>query len=421
MSHPEFRLEIVATGNELLDGSIYDRHTQYVAQKLGPVGIKLSRLTIIADDPGEMTRAITDAAIRSNVVIVSGGLGPTTDDLSLEVAAKAFGSNLVQSKQAEANVLRLMKRHGRKKMNPGHKKMCLIPEGSKVLSNNAGAAPGVHWQVGDTHLFFLPGPPREFSDVFERHLVPFFKKQKQSQQEHLFLMKVFGKAESELSELVKKMKRPEGVEVGFRTTLPENHIKLIVKASSKQAAQKKIEGLQKQIRKKLGAAIFSETEKEFPEAILERLKKSKQLVAIAESCTGGLASSLLTQVPGSSKVLDRSFVTYSNEAKQAMLGVSKSTLEKYGAVSEQTAKEMAKGALECSKAKSAVAITGVAGPSGGTQKKPVGTIWFAKADSKSVQTRYLKLGFDRQLNQRFSAYFALDWLTREIKPTKTRK
>lgn len=412
----EWRIEFLATGSELLDGSIYDRHTKYLAGQLRPLGFKIARTNIVSDDVNEIHEALVEVTKRSDIVLVSGGLGPTTDDRTLEVAAKCFGSGLVESPRARQNVLRMVKRHKRRKLNDGHRKMFLVPKGSQVIANLAGAAPAVQWDIGDRHLFFLPGPPHEFSNVIEHQFLPWLSKHSPKKSEQLLIFKVFGWAESDLSILMSKIKLPAEVsDVGFRTTLPENHIKIFVQASSRAESLRILKTPIAQIRKQLGSALFTEDSTEsFEASVVRRLIKTKKKIALAESCTGGLVSSMITAVPGSSKTFERGFVTYSNEAKMESLGVSAFSLKKHGAVSEQVAKEMAMGALKNSNANIAISITGIAGPTGGTKSKPVGTVWLGRAEKKSgktnIETKLLRLNYDRHLNQRFTAYVAMDWL-----------
>lgn len=408
-----YRIEVVATGNELLDGSICDRHTQSLAQALAEFGIQIERTQIVRDQDAAIAKALLDAGIQSKVVIVTGGLGPTEDDRTLEVAAKAFGSRLVEDAKAKKNVLTRLKRFNRKVINDGHRKMMLIPKGSKVLNNPEGAAPAVQWDIGDRTYFFLPGVPTEFRYVLQKHLLPWFQKRAGSEGEHRFVYKLLGVPESELNEWTRKQKIPAGVELGFRTHLPENHLKFFVRAKSRAEAQKKVKSLEKKLEKDYGSKVFARDDGSFEDSVLQRLKKQKRKVALAESCTAGLATSMLGSVSGASEVLERSFITYSNESKMELLGVSETTLKKYGAVSAEVAVEMALGALKNSWATVAVSITGIAGPTGGSKKKPVGLIYMARAQKgkSKPEVKELRLGFSRDLNQRMTAYLALDWLS----------
>lgn len=418
MALSDFSVEVVATGDELLDGSISDTHTRRLAEVLAPFGAQIRACHVTRDQDEAIAKALVEAGLRSRVVIVTGGLGPTEDDRSLEVAARSFGSQLVHDARAERNVRARLKRQGRTQLNPGHHKMMRIPQGARALSNPEGAAPAVVWEVGDRTYFFVPGVPSEFEFVLEKHLKPWFKKtfRPSSEAQYRFTFKVFGRRESELNELVKKLMLPSGVLVGFRTSLPENHIKFLVKARSRAAAQKRIRGLESRLRKALGSDLFATDERSFEESILLEAKRRKLKLCFAESCTAGSVSALLGRVSGASNVLERSFVVYSNQSKVELLGVRPESLKKFGAVSEEVAVEMARGALERSRAKVAVSITGVAGPTGGTKTKPVGLIWLARAErgQKRVVTRKLQLSFSRELNQRMSAYTALrfalgDW------------
>ncbi|PIR23804.1 MAG: hypothetical protein COV44_00920 [Deltaproteobacteria bacterium CG11_big_fil_rev_8_21_14_0_20_45_16] len=401
-------IEMLATGNELLDGSISDKHVQNFGGALRQLGLELSSVTIVPDNFEVLRKQLLTSMLRADVLLVSGGLGPTSDDLTLEVAAPTFGSRMTHSARAEANVLARLKRRGLMQLNASHKKMCLIPEGSEVLSNEEGAAPAVAWQIGDKKIFFLPGPPIEFTHVLQQHVLPYLSSVAPKMREYLFVYKIFGWPESELNELMKKFEIPHDVQVGYRTKIPENHIKLFVKASSREMAAERIAKLEGQIVKAVGSKLFARDAISFEEAMLKKFIDQRMTISLAESCTGGLTTSLITSVPGSSKILDRSFITYSNESKVELLGVKATTLEEFGAVSEEVAREMAQGALEHSRASHAAAITGIAGPDGGTPQKPVGTICFAWATKEgSCRSQRVQLSFDRSMNQLYSAYLAL--------------
>ena len=404
----ELLIEVIATGNELLDGTTNDSNTQRLALALKSFGLKIHRTTVVNDSPKDIARVIGEAILRSDVVVISGGLGPTTDDLTLATAANAFGVKMIESHEAKKNVLDRLKK-ARRKSNPGNMKQAWIPEGSKVLRNVEGTAPGIEWKVGDRTLFFLPGVPREFQHLLNKDLIPFFKKYKTPIGKHLITLKIIGHPESEINEWVKKLKLPEGVEVGFRTHLPENHIKFDVLAASEAEARRRLNPIVLKCRKHFGSSLFSETGQSYAENFLQHLLKKKKKMALAESCTGGLASSLVTAVSGSSAIFTHGFVVYANEAKQSLLGVTEKTLQKFGAVSEECAREMAEGALKKSGADIAAAITGIAGPTGGTKQKPVGTVCFAWAQKgkKTISTNRL-FPFDRELNQKSSAYYALE-------------
>lgn len=406
------RIEFLATGNELLDGSIVDTNSQRLAHLLSPFGLSIDRITIVPDRADALTHEFKRLLRSADIVVVSGGLGPTTDDLTLEIAAKAFGKKMIQNKDALKNVTDFLAARGMHRVNASNMKQALIPQTAKVLRNDVGTAPGVGLKIKGTQFYFLPGVPTEFQHLIERYLVPVFDKMKAKKGRHLFIHKVFGVPESELNELLKTIELSPDVELGFRTHFPENHIKFLVEASNRKEAEKKISKTVEILQGKLGRLLFSSDHKTFAEAILEDLKKENTKVAIAESCTGGLVSSMLTQIPGSSQVLDRAFVTYSNEAKAELLGVSSDSLKKHGAVSEEVAREMALGALQKSPlAKVSLAITGIAGPDGGTKEKPVGTIWICVADRKGgIKTKLLHLSRTRKPNQVYSAYLGLQML-----------
>lgn len=401
------KIECIATGNELLDGSICDGHSHHVAGRLRELGLSLSRSTQLPDDEEVLSKAFQEAAARSDIVIVTGGLGPTSDDLSLEVASRSFGAKLVKDAVAEKSVQKRIRVLGRK-LNAGHRKQMWIPQGSKAVLNPEGTAPFVWWKLPQSQFFFLPGVPAEFDFGFENVVLKAIQKLVSgTSKKHLFVFKVFGRAESELNEKMKTLKCPKLVEIGFRTSLPENHIKLWVEAPTQALAEKRISPLRSKLKKELGLSLFSLDGSRLEEVFLKELVSKRKRLVLAESCTGGLLSSLITSVPGSSKILDRSFITYSNEAKQELLGVKSSSLSRYGAVSEQVSAEMAQGALKASKANLALSITGIAGPGRGHSKKPVGLVWMSLCSSRGVQSKRFLFPFDRSLNQKFSAYAAI--------------
>lgn len=395
-----FLIEVIATGNELLDGTTADTNTQRLALVLRAYGLKIHRTTVIADDPQVISRALAEASVRSNLVVVSGGLGPTTDDITLDVAASTFGVPMVENALAKKNVLDRLKRI-RRKANPGNLKQAFIPKGAKVLKNPEGTAPGVEWTVGQCQFFFLPGVPREFQFILEHSIRPVVAKVASIERQYLFPTGVFGVPESEMSEWVKTLSLPRNIYVGFRTHLPENYIKWDIIERSEKRARATAAKLNKICLKKFGSKVFSLQGESFGESVVQTLIRQRKTVALAESCTGGLASSMLTSVSGSSAVFQRGYVVYSNDSKVDLLGVSEKTLQRYGAVSEETAIEMAVGARERAQVDLAVSITGVAGPSGGTRQKPVGTVWLAVSSSKGVVTRRLQLSFTRELNKNF--------------------
>jgi nicotinamide-nucleotide amidase len=401
---------MVCTGNELLDGSVLDTNTQRCANALKAFGLRIAKTTHVPDERAAIALAVTQAVAKSDLVIVSGGLGPTTDDITLEVSAHALGKKLIVSSAAKENVVNRFKKLRRKVLNRSQAKQFLIPEGARVLKNEEGTAPGIQMSVGYCTVFFLPGVPREFDHLLRVSVLLFLKEYRSPLGEHLFVGKVFGKRESELSELMESLKLPDEIEVGFRTFLPENHIKLLIAEKSFAAAEKKAKKIFSRLEQRLEKSAVFWVETSFEEFIFQELLGRKQKVAIAESCTGGLVNSMLTRVAGSSRVLDRGFVTYSNESKIELLGVRTESLRDSGAVSKEVSAEMALGALKKSRADRAVAVTGIAGPSGGSRQKPVGTVWISAASRKRVQSKVLHLPFDRELNQKFSAYEALRML-----------
>jgi nicotinamide-nucleotide amidase len=408
------RFEVIATGNELLDASILDRHTHSIGQALRERGWRLQRAQTLPDSFTDLSQAFLEAALRSEVVFVTGGLGPTSDDLSLEVAAKTFDRPMREFKQAKENVLNRMKFLGRKQLNPGHKKQMLAPSGAVILKNTQGTAPGVELSVGACRFYFLPGVPKEFKVVFHQQVLPRIERNFPHRKiVDRLILKVFGWPESEINQLVIKLKFPDFVEFGYRTHFPENHLKLGVPTKLTSEQRSRFQRKYARLLKVLEKDVFSDSwEESFEESFVRRMIHRKKTVSLAESCTGGLVSSMITKVSGSSKVLDRAFVTYSNEAKMDLLGVKAASLKKFGAVSAEVVEQMANGALKNSGASRSVSISGIAGPTGGSRKKPVGTVWFGLADSHfrtKVHQEFFE-GLSREEIQIKAAYLALSWI-----------
>jgi len=378
------KAEIIGIGTEILLGQIINSNSAYLSKKLAEVGIDVHYHLTVGDNPMRLYTAIVRALGRSDIVITTGGLGPTVDDITLEAIAKVTQRPLIFKNQ----ILKDMQAHFKKrriKMPANNKRQAYIPKGAKWLKNNVGTAPGIISKISDKHLIALPGPPREMAPMVGRDVIPYLKKTDRAKSVILSrLIKTTGLAESQLHPKIKDLLKLSGdITVGIYAHPSQIDLKITAKSKNSSLAKRRISSIEKKIQKRLGTLIFG-VDADTLEGTVAKLLKSKTL-AIAESCTGGLLSSRLTDMAGISKNLLLSVVTYSNKAKIELLDIESETLKKYGAVSAQVAKSMAKNVKNLANSDIGIGITGIAGPGGGTKKKPLGLVFISlSSDSKTI-------------------------------------
>jgi nicotinamide-nucleotide amidase len=408
------RVELINTGSELLLGFTVDTHLNYIAQKLCDIGLRLNRQTTVGDDRAEMRAAIAEALQRSDVIIITGGLGPTSDDFTRDVVAELFDRKLVRDDAVAAHIAERMRKRGIKLPDSVYVQ-ALVPEGAQVLPNANGTAPGLLLDCRGTArralvVFLLPGPPRELKPMFENHVLPLIQKRIGAQAKpDCRVFKVGGLAESLVEEKVAPAVTDlSGIELGYCAKMGEVEVRVIsnLKSVADEAEQR--------IRGALGDHIFGMGEDRLEEVVVRKLIAARKTIAVAESCTGGLIANRITNVSGSSKAFLNGWVTYSNESKMQLLGVREETLKKYGAVSEEVAREMAEGARQKSGATYALSTTGIAGPTGGTPEKPVGLVYIGLATPTRTEVRRHVFLFDRETFKFFASQTALDMLRREL-------
>ncbi|MCE2391281.1 MAG: competence/damage-inducible protein A [Proteobacteria bacterium] len=413
MSRPE--AWIVTIGDELLRGEIVDSNKSFLSERLLPLEIESSRHLTVADEAGAIAEALREAARRAQVVLVSGGLGPTRDDITSEVAAETFGRPLVRDARAIADMRAFFARFGRE-MAPNNAKQADFPEGADVLRNPLGTAPGFMLEQDGALLFFMPGVPRELYRMMDEEVVPRIRaKLGGPGVVRAALLRTFGIGESNLDALLDDLVRDDpDAQLGFRTSFPDNLLRVVVRAPGEAEADARLAALVGQLRERLGDLVIGEGESSLEQTVGELLSGRGLTLATAESCSGGLLADRLTDVPGSSRYLVAGYVAYSNQAKIRDLGVPAADIEEHGAVSEPVALAMARGARERSGADIGIATTGVAGPGGGTDAKPVGTVCVALDDAQgSIAYRYTLMN-ERGRNKQMSAHVALDWLRRRL-------
>jgi len=370
-------VEVLNTGTELLLGRVVNTHVAFFGEALFPLGLRISRQTTVPDGPPILS-ALAEAIPRCDILLVTGGLGPTTDDVTREMAAQLLGLRLVE----DPDVLKTIQdRFARRGLTWAvrNARQAMVPEGAAVLPNPHGTAPGLHIPPhptpsrGSPHLFLLPGPPRELKPMFEDHVIPRLRAISEKPDVICQTYRIIGMGESALEERIGlALVARRDIEVGYCARLREVDLRLIGRPEA-------LEAVDADVRLAVGDCLAGMGDESLESLVVNALRARSLTITVAESCTGGLLANRITNVPGASGVFMESFVTYANEAKERRLGVPPDLLSRHGAVSEPVARAMAEGALEAAGADFAIGITGTAGPSGGTPDKPVGTVFIALA------------------------------------------
>lgn len=382
--------EVVSIGDELLHAGMIDTNSTHIAGKLEGLGAVVQRFTVVGDDPLHLQQAIDDACRRVDVVILTGGLGPTLDDRTREVVASLLGEPLRFDEPSWQQLLAWFERHVRQ-VPDSNRRQAELPQSAHALSNAIGTAPGFRVRVHQAELFALPGVPREMKLMLQEHVLPAVQALGNLRPTAQACLRVLGPSEALLGErLADYMHAGRNPAVGITASGGLLSIRLVATADTEVEAAQLCEQTAAELRPKLSNWLFAEGLCSVPDLVLQRLVSDHRSIAFAESCTGGLCAAGLTDLAGSSQVLLGGVVAYSNDAKCELLGVAEQLLAEHGAVSEQVAAAMAEGAQQRFAADCAVATTGIAGPSGGTDQKPVGTVCFAIATRDADGTCHSK-------------------------------
>lgn len=407
--------EIVAIGSELLTPDKTDTNSLWLTEKLNEIGIEVMLKTIVGDSRERLEETLRDALRRSNLVITTGGLGPTEDDITRECAAKACGRELVFREDA-LDEIRARFKQMRREMPERNRRQAYFIEGAEMLLNPNGSAPGMLAQSGTSYLAVLPGPPREMKPMFENFVLPKLREQAGEIVVRRRVIRVAGMGESAVDELIApiytQFENPSTTILFNRT---EIEIHLTAKARTEAEAVALNEKVAAPIIEKLGANVFAENGETMEEIIAELLTKNNRTLSIAESCTGGLVAQRLTELSGASKFFTQAVVAYANQAKIELLNVAPELLDEHGAVSAEVAEAMAKGIRETSRTDYGISITGVAGPNGGTEEKPVGLVYIGFSDADETISRRIFLPGDRSLIRWRASQAVLELLRRKLK------
>lgn len=406
-------VNLLMTGNELMIGDITDSNSSYIAQQLDPEGFSVRRKITVGDDLGLLVSSLHDLTRDADVLIVNGGLGPTVDDLTAQALADALGVGLVEHAEAMAHLEHWCDAR-RIRLNAANRKQAVLPRGCFLIPNRIGSAIGFGATLNGTLVICTPGVPRELFTMLHEEILPLLR-ERFALRDTLPLVRyqLFGLGESGLQQWIndKIPDWPASIDLGFRASSPTIELKLRPKSA---AAAATLAPWQARIEQLISDYVVSRERQSLQQVLVQLLTEQGKTVVTAESCTGGLIASQITEVAGASRVYEAGFVTYSNRMKQQLLGVRAQTLETHGAVSEEVVREMLAGALARSGATLGVAVSGIAGPTGGTADKPAGTVWIAWGSTDGMRTACLSFPGERKWFQTMTAAVALDLLRREL-------
>ena len=406
--------EIIAVGSELLTPTKTDTNSLWLTGKLNDIGIEVKLKTIVGDDRERLEETMRDALRRSDIVITTGGLGPTEDDITRDVSAKAVGRELLFHEELVDDLRERFKRWGRK-MPEINKRQAYVIDGAKILPNPNGSAVGMSVEIGEKFFVVLPGPPRENQPMFENHVLPKLRETAGEIFVKRKILRVSGLGESAVDEAIAPIYTAyENPQTTILFNRSEIEIHLTAQNKNEAEADDLLTEVANKIHDKLGAAVFSMNGEKMEEIIGKLLRESKKTLAIAESCTGGLIGERLTDVSGSSAYFIEGVIAYSNEAKIRTLNVSSELIETRGAVSAEVAEAMAAGMRERAKTDYAISVTGIAGPDGGSEEKPVGLVFIGYSDEAQTKSLKIILPGDRYLIRWRASSAALDYLRRQI-------
>jgi nicotinamide-nucleotide amidase len=403
------RAEIISIGTELLLGEILNTNNQYLSNKLAEMGISVFYQTVVGDNSQRIKDVLDAAFNRSDLVITTGGLGPTKDDISKEMIAEYFGKEMLLDQQSLDYISLLFKKNNWQ-MSEYNKKQAYFPAGAHILKNTNGTAPGCIVDEQGKIAILLPGPPREMTNMFENEVVPYLKKFQDSVI-YSKVLRLYGIGESSMAETIEDI-----IESQINPTVApyakENDVTLRItaKAETKAMAKELITPVEVLIRQRLDDYIYGEGETTIEEVVVQKLLAKGLSISVAESCTGGLLAGKIVDYPGASAVFLEGAVTYSNEAKMKRINVNLSTLCNFGAVSPETAKEMAKGIATTSGSDIGISTTGIAGPTGGSPEKPVGLVYIGLYINGACKVKKINVAGDRQHIRERTVLEALHWL-----------
>ena len=407
------RCQLLMTGNELMTGITIDSNSAFIAEQLHGIGITVQKKVTVGDALQDLNDEIHQACQHCDLLIINGGLGPTDDDLTAQALAAASGQQLQQHPQALQHIHNWCSKRGIS-ANLANLKQALLPQSASIIHNRIGSAVGIKMSIGQCLVLCTPGVPSEMHAMLTEEILPLLQAHfPESHSNFVKRLQVFGMGESTIQQKVHDniTDWPRKIELGFRAGFPTLEVKLTVKSRSDLSLRDQYEN---KLRQLLGACCFGEEQDTLASVVVRAFAQQQKVLVAAESCTGGLIASQITAIAGASKIFEAGFVTYSNKIKESILHVNHQTLLDHGAVSEETVRQMARGALEQSQADYVIAVTGIAGPDGGTDDKPVGTVWLAWGKREQQQCKKLFIPAERIQFQQLVAAYSLDLLRRDL-------
>ena len=410
MQAAEINASLITIGDELLIGQTVDTNSAHIGKELNTIGIWVQRRIAIGDVKEDILETLKVESERSQLIIITGGLGPTADDITKPALCEYFNSNLVMNEAALENVKEIFKRVNRPLIDRNIKQ-AEVPHNCEVLLNTRGTAPGMWFEKEGIIYISLPGVPHEMKGLMEQ-ILPRLTKQFQLPAIIHQTLVTYGKGESEVAEHIADFENtlPAHIKLAYLPSYGMVKLRLTAKGADREKLQKESDKYFKTLKEKVAPWLVTDKDKPMAEVLGDALNKVKKFVATAESCTGGYIAHLLTEKSGSSTTFKGGVVSYANEAKENSLGVQHQTLVTYGAVSEETVIEMATSVLQIMNADYAIATSGIMGPEGGTKEKPVGTVWIAVADGDEVRTTKYFVRYDRRRNIEQTAHYAMNFL-----------
>ncbi|MCB0614846.1 MAG: competence/damage-inducible protein A [Phaeodactylibacter sp.] len=405
------KVHLITVGDEILIGQITDTNSSWMARQLNLAGARITGIRSVGDQEADIEQALKEALHQADVVLMTGGLGPTKDDITKKTLAQFFGVALEFHQPTYDRILRFFEHLGRS-TTPAHRQQCFLPANATLLLNKMGTAPGMWFEQDRKVVVSMPGVPYEMEYLMEHEVIPRLKRVFPGLPiAHRTILTV-GEGESKIAERMEALEEalPPHIKLAYLPNLGQVRLRLTGSQADGEALERELDFYAQKIRESLGTLVFGMGTDRLEASIGRMLEEQGKMLVTAESCTGGYVAHLITSVPGSSHYFKGSIIAYSNEVKMKQLKVSPQTLETYGAVSEQTVAEMARGAATLFEADVAIAISGIAGPGGGSPDKPVGTIWLAVGNSEKVLTRRIYAGKDRLKNIEYSSVHALNFV-----------
>lgn len=405
------KVSLLTIGDEILIGQIVDTNSAWMAQQLNLIGARIQEMRSIGDEYAAIHQTLQNALELSDVVLITGGLGPTKDDITKKALADFFGTELVFHEPSFVRLERFFQRIGRP-MVPALRQQAFLPANTEVLINKMGTAPGMWFDYHGKVIVAMPGVPYEMQYLMENEVLPRLKAHFPGQPIVHRTLLTAGEGESNIALRLEDFEQnlPPYIKLAYLPNLAQVRLRLTAIGEDEAQLNRELDAKAAEIRELLGDLIYGTEQESLEQYIGKLLLEQNSLLATAESCTGGYLAHLITAIPGASAYFQGSVIAYANAIKEDVLGVSPQTLATHGAVSEATVREMVPGALRVTGADVAVAISGIAGPDGGTPEKPVGTIWLAVGDRQHTQTLLLKAGKDRVKNIQYASYHALNFL-----------